>query len=142
MKEIILSENAPEPIGPYSQAVKLGNLLFLSGQIWIDPETGNLVTGGIGAETRQIMSNISAILDEESLAFENVIKTTIFLTNLSVFNEVNQIYAEYLTEDFPASSTIEVQALPKGAKIEIEVIAEKPWYVFVTRGKEVSNRYK
>ncbi len=126
MKEIIYSEKAPKPIGPYSQAVKLGNLLFLSGQIGINPSTGNLVTGGILAETRQVMGNINAVLEEANLALENVIKVTIFLTNLTAFNEVNQIYAEYFSEDFPARSTIGVQALPKGAKVEIEVIAYIP----------------
>lgn len=126
MKEIIYSESAPRPIGPYSQAVRAGNLLFLSGQIGINPNTGNLVTGGIAAEARQVMSNISAVLEEANLSLENVIKVNIFLTNLSVFNEVNQIYAEYFSEDFPVRSTIEVQGLPKGAKIEIEVIAYIP----------------
>jgi 2-iminobutanoate/2-iminopropanoate deaminase len=125
MKNIIYSENAPKPIGPYSQAVEIDNLVFLSGQIGIDPKTGNIVPGGVVAEARQVMKNIQAVLEEANLTFENVIKSTIFLTNLTVFNEVNQIYGEYFTEDFPARSTIEVQALPKGAKIEIEVIAQK-----------------
>jgi 2-iminobutanoate/2-iminopropanoate deaminase len=125
MKNIIHSENAPKPIGPYSQAVEIDNLVFLSGQIGIDPKTGNIVPGGVVAEARQVMKNIQAVLEEANLTFENVIKSTIFLTNLTVFNEVNQIYGEYFTEDFPARSTIEVQALPKGAKIEIEVIAQK-----------------
>lgn len=125
MKNIIYSENAPKPIGPYSQAVEIDNLVFLSGQIGIDPKTGNIVQGGIATETRQVMNNIRAVLEEANLSFENVIKVTIFLTNLTVFNEVNQIYGEYFTEDFPARSTIEVQALPKGAKIEIEVIVQK-----------------
>lgn len=125
MKNIIYSENAPKPIGPYSQAVEIDNLVFLSGQIGIDPKTENIVQGGIATETRQVMNNIRAVLEEANLSFENVIKVTIFLTNLTVFNEVNQIYGEYFTEDFPARSTIEVQALPKGAKIEIEVIVQK-----------------
>ncbi len=125
MKNIIYSENVPKPIGPYSQAVEIDNLVFLSGQIGIDPKTGNIVQGGIASETRQVMNNIRAVLEEANLSFENVIKVTIFLTNLTVFNEVNQIYGEYFTEDFPARSTIEVQALPKGAKIEIEVIVQK-----------------
>ena len=125
MKNIIYSENAPKPIGPYSQAVEIDNLVFLSGQIGIDPKTGNIVPGGVVAEARQVMKNIQAVLEEANLTFENMIKSTIFLTNLTVFNEVNQIYGEYFTEDFPARSTIEVQALPKGAKIEIEVIAQK-----------------
>lgn len=126
MKEIIYSEAAPKPIGPYSQAVRLNNLIFFSGQIGIDPKTGNLVTGGIGAETHQVMNNIQAILAEVNLTLENIIKTTIFLTNLADFALVNRIYAEYFTKDFPARSTIEVKALPKGAKIEIEAIAYIP----------------
>ncbi len=124
MKKIIYSDKAPQPIGPYSQAVRVGKLIFLSGQIGIDPNNGNLVSGGITAETHQVMKNIQAILAEAKLSFANIVKTTIFLTNLSDFTEVNQIYAEYLSKDFPARSTIEVKALPKGAKIEIEVIAE------------------
>ncbi|MEO0093695.1 MAG: RidA family protein [candidate division WOR-3 bacterium] len=124
MKEIIYTEKAPKPIGPYSQAVRIGNLIFFSGQIGIDPNTGNLVSGGVGAETRQVMANIKALLTKANLTFSNIIKTTIFLTNLSDFTEVNQIYSEYFTRDFPARSTVAVNALPKGAKIEIEVIAQ------------------
>lgn len=125
MKKIIFSENAPKPIGPYSQAVSVGNLVFLSGQIGIDPKTGNLVTGGIVAETRQVMNNIRAVLAEANLTFENIIKVTIFLSNLADFAEVNQIYSEFFPKDFPARSTVGVQALPKGAKVEIEVIAHR-----------------
>lgn len=125
MKKIIFSENAPKPIGPYSQAVKVGNLVFLSGQIGIDPKTGNLVAGGIVAETRQVMNNIRAVLAEANLTFENIIKVTIFLSNLADFAEVNQIYSEFFPKDFPARSTVGVQALPKGAKVEIEVIAHR-----------------
>jgi 2-iminobutanoate/2-iminopropanoate deaminase len=125
MKEIVYSEKAPKPIGPYSQAVWVGNLIFLSGQIGIDPNTGELVAGGVLAETRQVMNNIGAILAKINLSFDNIIKTTIFLTNLADFAQVNQIYAEYFKQDFPARSTIEVKALPKGAKIEIEVIAQR-----------------
>ena len=126
MKKIIYSEKAPKPIGPYSQAVEVGNLVFLSGQIGIDPNTGNIVAGGVAAETRQVMANIRAVLEKANLTFANIIKTTIFLANLADFTEVNQIYAEYFTKDFPARSTVEVKALPKGVKIEIEAIAEKP----------------
>uniref|UniRef100_A0A7C6A8R9 RidA family protein n=1 Tax=candidate division WOR-3 bacterium TaxID=2052148 RepID=A0A7C6A8R9_UNCW3 len=125
MKEIVYSEKAPKPIGPYSQAVWVGNLIFLSGQIGIDPNTGELVAGGVLAETRQVMNNIGAILAKINLSFDNIIKTTIFLTNLADFAQVNQIYAEYFKQDFPARSTIEVKALPKGAKIKIEVIAQR-----------------
>jgi len=125
MKKIIFSENAPKPIGPYSQAVSVGNLVFLSGQIGIDPKTGNLVAGGIVAETRQVMNNIRAVLAEANLTFENIIKVTIFLSNLADFAEVNQIYSEFFPKDFPARSTVGVQALPKGAKVEIEVIAHR-----------------
>jgi 2-iminobutanoate/2-iminopropanoate deaminase len=124
MKEIVFSDKAPKPIGPYSQAIKVGNLLFLSGQIGIDPNTGNLVTGGIVAETRQVMNNIRAVLEAANLTLENVIKTTIYLTNLTAFGEVNQIYAEFFSKDFPARSTVGVQALPKSAKVEIEIVAQ------------------
>lgn len=126
MKKIIFSEKAPKPIGPYSQAVEVDNLVFLSGQIGIDPNTGNIVAGGVAAETRQVMANIRAVLEKANLTLADIIKTTIFLANLADFTEVNQIYAEYFTKDFPARSTVEVKSLPKGAKIEIEAIAEKP----------------
>ena len=126
MKKIIYSEMAPKPIGPYSQAVAVGNLIFLSGQIGIDPNSGNIVAGGVAVETRQVMANIRAVLEKANLTLANIIKTTIFLANLADFTEVNQIYAEYFTKDFPARSTVEVKALPKGVKIEIEAIAEKP----------------
>jgi 2-iminobutanoate/2-iminopropanoate deaminase len=125
MKEIIFSEKAPKPIGPYSQAIAVANFIFLSGQIGIDPNSGNIVAGGVTAETRQVMANIRAVLEKVNLTLANIIKTTIFLANLADFTEVNQIYAEYFTKDFPARSTVEVKALPKGAKIEIEVIAQK-----------------
>lgn len=126
MKKIIFSEKAPKPIGPDSQAVEVDNLVFLSGQIGIDPNTGNIVAGGVAAETRQVMANIRAVLEKANLTLADIIKTTIFLANLADFTEVNQIYAEYFTKDFPARSTVEVKSLPKGAKIEIEAIAEKP----------------
>lgn len=123
--EIVLTQNAPAPIGPYSQAVKAGGFLFCSGQIPLDPKTGLLVgEGDIEAQTRQVMKNISALLQQAGLQFSNVIKTTIFLKNMGDFPKVNAIYAESFTAPhFPARSTVEVARLPKDVSVEVEVIA-------------------
>lgn len=122
MKEIILTNKAPAPIGPYSQAVKTGNTLYFSGQIGIDPVSGQMHTS-LHDQTHQIMKNISAILEECGSNMESVIKTTIFLTNLQDFNTVNDIYKEYFVSHFPARTTVAVSSLPKSALIEIEAIA-------------------
>ena len=122
MKEIILTNKAPAPIGPYSQAVKTGNMLYLSGQIGIDPASGQMHTS-LNDQTHQIMKNISAILEKCGSTMESVIKTTIFLTNLQDFNTVNDIYKEYFVSNFPARTTVAVSNLPKSALIEIEAIA-------------------
>lgn len=122
MKEIILTTKAPAPIGPYSQAIKTGNLLYLSGQIGIDPLTGQMHKS-LHDQTHQIMKNIRAILEKCRCNMESVIKTTIFLTNLHDFNTVNDIYKEYFVSNFPARTTVFVVALPKSALIEIEAIA-------------------
>jgi 2-iminobutanoate/2-iminopropanoate deaminase len=123
MKKIISTKEAPAAIGPYSQAVRSGRFLFCSGQIPLDPQSGEIVAGDITAQTRRVMENVAALLQAEGLTFNNVVKTTIFLTNLGDFQTVNQIYGSYFKNDPPARSTVQVAALPKGANVEIEVIA-------------------
>lgn len=122
-KEIINSKNAPAPIGPYSQAVKTGNLLFLSGQIPIDPATGNLRMGNIEEETLQVMKNLKVVLKEAGAGFENVVKTTIFLSDMSLFSQVNEVYGKFFTSNFPARETVAVKSLPKNVNVEISMIA-------------------
>ncbi len=122
-KKIINTSNAPAPIGPYNQAVMTGNLLFVSGQIAINPATGNLETGSIAEETIMVMKNIGAILTEAGLNYSNIIKTTIFLSEMSLFSAVNEVYAQYFTTDFPARETVAVKGLPKNVNVEISVIA-------------------
>jgi 2-iminobutanoate/2-iminopropanoate deaminase len=123
MKEIISTSEAPGAIGPYSQAVRSGSFLFCSGQIPLDPKSGQIVPGDITAQTRRVLDNIAGILKAEGLTFDDVVKTTIFLTNLGDFQTVNEIYGSYFKQDPPARSTVQVAALPKGANVEIEVIA-------------------
>lgn len=123
MKKIIETKQAPAPIGPYSQAVKSGNLLFVSGQIAIDPVTSQLVTINIIKETNQVMNNLLNILKEASMDFSNVIKTTIFLNDMNDFPTVNEIYGSYFTGSFPARETVQVSRLPKDVNVEISVIA-------------------
>jgi 2-iminobutanoate/2-iminopropanoate deaminase len=123
MKKIISTSEAPGAIGPYSQAVRSGNFLFCSGQIPLDPKSGQIVPGDIAIQTRRVLDNITAILKAESLTFDHVVKTTIFLTNLGDFQTVNEIYGSYFKQDPPARSTVQVAALPKGVSVEIEVIA-------------------
>jgi 2-iminobutanoate/2-iminopropanoate deaminase len=122
-KKIIHTTSAPAPIGPYSQAVKAGNFLFASGQIAINPASGELVTGDIASETRLVMSNIKALLTEAGMSWPNVIKTTIFLKDMNNFGTVNEIYGSYFTSDFPARETVEVSKLPKDVNVEISVTA-------------------
>jgi len=123
-KKIIIKPAKSAPaIGPYNHAVRVGELLFCAGQIPLDPATGNLVTGDIKAQTDRVLTNVKAILDDQGLTFANVVKTTVFLTNLADFNGMNEIYATYFTKDYPARSTVQVAALPKGANVEIEVLA-------------------
>lgn len=123
MKEIIQTDQAPAPIGPYSQAVQVGNLLFLSGQIALDPQTGALLTDTLEAETRQVMKNIGAILTSRGLSFAHIAKTSIFLKNMDDFAQVNTIYGSYFEKDYPARETVEVARLPKDVNVEISVIA-------------------
>lgn len=122
-KRVVSTEKAPAAIGPYSQAIKSGDLLFMSGQIPIDPKTGNLVAGDIDAETRRVMDNIGAVLSAAGAKFENLVKTTIYLTDLGDFAAVNRVYASYFSLDPPARATVQVSALPRGARVEIEAIA-------------------
>lgn len=122
MKRIITSNKAPKAIGPYSQAVILNNVLYTSGQIGLDPQTGDL-KDGIEEQVKQVMENLKALLKEADMDFSNVVKTTIFLKSMDDFTTVNQIYASYFNENPPARSCVEVSALPKGALVEIELIA-------------------
>jgi 2-iminobutanoate/2-iminopropanoate deaminase len=125
MKEAINTTNAPAPIGPYNQAIKAGNTLYVSGQIPLDPESGELVSGNIIHETRMVMANIEAILTEAGYDFSDVVKSTIFLTDMDSFVEVNATYATYFTGVAPARETVAVKTLPKNVRIEISVIAYK-----------------
>ncbi len=122
-KTIIKPAKSAPAVGPYNHAVRVGDLLFCAGQIPLDPATGQLVAGDIKAQTERVLENVKAILDDQNLTFSNVIKTTVFLTNLADFAGMNEVYARYFTGDFPARSTIQVAALPRGASVEIEVVA-------------------
>jgi 2-iminobutanoate/2-iminopropanoate deaminase len=122
-KIIIKPAKSPAAVGPYNHAVRIGDLLFCAGQIPIDPKDGNLISGDIKVQTERVLQNVQAILDDQKLTFANVVKSTVFLTNLGDFAGMNEIYAKYFTENFPARSTIQVAGLPKGANVEIEVIA-------------------
>ncbi|HEY2102274.1 MAG TPA: RidA family protein [Chthoniobacterales bacterium] len=123
MKKIISTTEAPAAVGPYSQAIRAGNLIFCSGQIPLDPKSGKIVEGDITAQARRVMENITAVLRAEGMTFENIVKTTMFLTDLGDFQTVNELYGSYFKSDPPARSTVQVSALPKGANVEIEVIA-------------------
>jgi 2-iminobutanoate/2-iminopropanoate deaminase len=125
MKSIVNTNNAPAPIGPYSQAVSAGGFVFLSGQIALNPATGELVTADIKTETKQVMENIGAILKEAGLDFNNVIKTSIFLMDMQNFAQVNEVYGTYFSDNFPARETVQVAGLPKGVNVEITVTAIK-----------------
>ena len=123
MKQVISTPKAPAAIGPYSQAIRIGNLVFTSGQIPINPATGSFVEGGIKEQTRQSLSNVRAILEETGLTMTNVIKTTVFLADMADFADMNAVYAEFFAEPYPARSAVAVKTLPKGALVEIEVVA-------------------
>ena len=122
-KQIIRTEKAPAPIGPYSQAVKANGFLFISGQVAIDPATNEVVTGGAAKEAHQVMKNIDAVLKEANLGFQHVVKTTIFLSDMNLFAEVNEVYAGYFAGDFPARETVAVKGLPKNVNVEISITA-------------------
>ena len=124
-KRIINTKSAPAPIGPYNQAVFADNTLYISGQICIDPTTGNLKNRDIQEETHQVMQNLKSILTEAGLNFSNVVKTTIFITDMNKFGEINTIYGKYFEEDFPARETVQVSALPKFVNVEISMISVK-----------------
>lgn len=123
MKQVISTPKAPAAIGPYSQAIQVGNLIYTSGQIPIDPATGNFVEGGIKEQTRQSLTNIQAILEEAGLTMGNVVKTTVFMADMADFADMNSVYAEFFSEPYPARSAVAVKTLPKGALVEIEVVA-------------------
>src|ERR1700737_2411584 len=123
MKKIISTADAPAAVGPYSQAVRVGSTIYCAGQIPLDPKSGQIVSGGVAPQTRRVMENITAGLRAEGLSFDNIVKTTIFLMDLGDFQTVNEIYGSYFRQQPPARSTVQVAGLPKGARVEIEVIA-------------------
>jgi 2-iminobutanoate/2-iminopropanoate deaminase len=122
-KEIITTPNAPAPIGPYNQAIKTGNLLFVSGQVALKPGTNDMANADIIEETHQVLQNLKSILQEAGMDFSNIVKTTIFLSDMALFSQVNEIYAKYFTGNFPARETVAVKGLPKNANVEISVVA-------------------
>ncbi len=123
MKKIVSTTEAPAAVGPYSQAVRVGPMLFTAGQIPLDPKSGQIVSQDIGEQTRRVLDNLTAVLRAESMDFSNIVKTTVFMTNLGDFQTMNEIYATYFKDQPPARSTVQVSALPKGAQVEIEVVA-------------------
>ena len=125
MKKVINTANAPAPIGPYSQAVLCGSMLFISGQVALIPGTSDLSNADVAAETNQVMQNLKAILTEAGMGFSQVVKTTIFLSDMSLFVDVNEIYGSYFTTDYPARETVAVKGLPKNVNVEISMIAVK-----------------
>jgi 2-iminobutanoate/2-iminopropanoate deaminase len=124
-KSIITSSQAPSPIGPYNQAIQAGNMLFISGQICIDPATGNLKNKDIAEETHQVMHNLKAILQQAGMDFSHIVKTTIFITDMHQFGTVNEVYGKYFEGNFPARETVQVSALPKFVNVEISMIGMK-----------------
>lgn len=123
--KVIATKNAPAAVGPYSQAIDCGDTVYCSGQIPLDPQTGAVVEGGLEAQAHQMFRNVKAVLAEAGLGLENVVKTTVFMTDLGLFGALNAIYAEYFAEPYPARSCVEVSALPKGVLVECEVIARR-----------------
>jgi 2-iminobutanoate/2-iminopropanoate deaminase len=121
---IVKPAGSPAAIGPYNHAVRVGNLLFCSGQIPVDPKDGRLIAGDIKLQTERVLQNVKTILDDQGLTFDNVVKSTVFLTNLADFVSMNDVYAKHFTENFPARSAVQVAGLPKGAMVEIEVVAQ------------------
>ncbi|MEK7679427.1 MAG: RidA family protein [Deltaproteobacteria bacterium] len=122
-KAVVKSQKAPAAVGPYSQAIKARGFIFLSGQIPIDPATGTLIKGGVAAETRQVLRNLEAVLKDAGASLNDVVKTTVYLKDISKFTEMNNVYAEFFTEPYPARATVEVRDLPKGAQVEIDAVA-------------------
>ncbi len=126
MKQVISTEKAPSAIGPYSQAIQIGKMIYTSGQLPVDPATGSFPEGGIKEQTRQSLLNVKAILEEAGASMENVVKTTVFMADMSDFADMNAVYAEFFSEPYPARSAVAVKTLPKGASVEIEVVAVMP----------------
>ena len=124
-KKVIFTTNSPKPIGPYSQAILKNDTLYASGQIAINPSTGELVMDSIPSETHQVMQNIKAVLEAVDMSFDDIIKCSIFLSDMNNFSEVNEVYGSYFTKDFPARETVEVSCLPKNVNVEISFIASK-----------------
>ncbi len=122
-KQIIWTDKAPNAIGPYSQAILIGNMIFCSGQIPINPETGEFVSGGVAEQTEQVIKNLSAVLEAAGASLKNVVKTTVFLADMNDFAEMNEVYAKYFKDNKPARATIQAARLPRDAKVEIECIA-------------------
>ena len=123
-REAVRTDRAPKAIGPYEQALKVDGWVFTSGQIPLDPKTGTMMEGGIGVQTRQVLDNLRAVLEAAGTAMGRVVKTTVYMTNLADFQKMNEVYAEYFPQDKPARSTVGVAALPRGAMIEIDVVAQ------------------
>jgi 2-iminobutanoate/2-iminopropanoate deaminase len=123
MKKVITSPDAPKAVGPYSQAIATGNLLYCAGQIPLDPKSGELVAGDVSAQTTRVLENLDGVLRGNGMNFSHVVKTTVFLTDLGDFAKMNEVYAKFFSEPFPARSTIQVAALPRGARVEIEAVA-------------------
>lgn len=122
-KKIVNTTSAPAPIGPYSQAVQAGNFLFISGQVAINPATGNVEAADVAGEAQQVMKNLEAILQEAGISFNNIVKTTIFLSDMSLFTTVNEVYGQFFTGTYPARETVAVKGLPKNVNVEISMIA-------------------
>lgn len=125
MKKIIATENAPQAIGPYSQAIACGNFLFTSGQLGLDPKTGNFVEGGVTEQTEQVIRNLKAVLEKAGFSLENVVKTTCFLADMNDFAAMNEVYRKHFTGDYPARSAVAIKTLPKNGLVEIEAICCK-----------------
>ena len=125
-REAVRTDRAPKAIGPYEQALRVDGWVFTSGQIPLDPKTGTMVEGGIGAQTRQVLDNLRAVLEAAGSSMSRVVKTTVYMINLADFQKMNEVYAEYFPQDKPVRSTVGVAALPRGAMIEIDVVAQAP----------------
>lgn len=125
MRKVISTENAPKAIGPYSQAIQMGDFVFCSGQVALDPKTGEVFTGDISIQTEMVMKNVTSVLEAAGLKLSNIVKTTIFLTSMNDFAAVNEAYGKFFTEAPPARSTVAVAGLPRGVNVEIEVIAHR-----------------
>jgi 2-iminobutanoate/2-iminopropanoate deaminase len=124
MREVVQTDRAPKPIGPYSQAVRCGGLVFTSGQVGLDARTGEMAKGGVRVEAEQVFANLAAVLTAAGTSLQRAVKVTVFLTDMAEFALVNEVYSRFVSEPYPARSTIQVAGLPKGAAVEVEVIAE------------------